>query len=133
MFPLTQDLINKHCPNGPGIYKVYLYNTNGQPVAIQRAFGLDERGLIYIGVSKANLRARLSMFRRVSTPGLNTTSHSGARKYKVLKARLDRVFPGHQLFFDFEVMESADLAKRREESLLSDTRVNFGDTPLLNG
>jgi len=133
MLPLTQDLINKNSPNGPGIYKIYLCNLKGESMTIQRAFRKDERGLIYIGVSKTNLKNRLSMFRQVSSPESTSTGHFGAQKYRELKPRLDKLFPDHQLYFEFEPLIDAVASKEMESKLLTSVRFELGETPMLNG
>lgn len=133
MFPLTHEFINKQCPNGPGIYKIYLCNEKGHPMTIQRAFGKDESGIIYVGVSKMNLNSRLMMFRRVASPNYAASGHSGARKYLELQKGITAAFGAHELYFAVEPLNDGDAAKEKETELLSATRKRYGDTPLLNG
>lgn len=133
MHPVTQELINKQCPNGPGIYQIYLCNMNGQPMTIQRAFGADASGLVYVGSSKTNLKERLTMFRRVASPQYRASGHSGAKKYLELREHLNEMFGPHELFFEIESLRDGDAAKNKEAKLLSATRMKYGDTPLLNG
>lgn len=133
MFPLTQTFINKHCPQGPGIYKIHLFNVKGQPMTIQRAFRADASGLVYVGSSKTNLKERLTMFRRAASPHYRASGHSGAKKYLELREHLNEMFGPHELFFEIESLKDGDAAKNKEAKLLSATRMKYGDTPLLNG
>lgn len=133
MFPLTQTFINKHCAQGPGIYKIHLCNVKGQPMTIQRAFRKDESGLIYVGASKTNLKERLSIFLRIALSPNEASGHSGAEKYFELRKHLTEAFGAHELYFDMKSLNDGDAAKEEEAELLSATRMKYGDTPLLNG
>lgn len=102
-------------------------------MTIQRAFRKDESGLIYIGVSKTNLKERLSMFRRVASPLYRASGHSGASKYLELRKHIDDTFGLHELYFEIAPLKDGTVSKKKEAELLSATRMKYGDTPLLNG
>ena len=123
---ITKTEIDKNSESKSGIYKIY-WIKNNVPQRINRFFGTDVSGLLYIGQAKGSVQGRLNNFR--CTAFLNSNNHSGAKKYR--QFGVINKFINSEEFFA-EVMY-CDNPLEREKQELDKYRNKFGEIPPLNG
>ena len=124
-------LLNKEnisdLPKNSGIYRIFAYSQNFEPIIINRFAKRDKQGLLYIGRTK-NLNARLNNFLLSSDINKNTHNHSGALKYKK-KDVIRKTLKKHTLYFNFQVLNEIN---EEEKKLLDNYSNEFGEYPPLN-
>ena len=117
----------KDLPNGFGIYKIFLYNSAG-PIKIQRFGGVDDSGLVYIGMSnKQGLQTRLKNF-EITFRMEKTRNHTAAMKLKTRKVLSH--LRNSTCYVIFEIHQEP---KSIEKLFLASYVDRFGEKPLLNG
>lgn len=116
-------------PLGPGIYKISFRTENGQGIIpINRAGGIDEDGIIYVG-STRRLYERVGNFRVVvfdDHPQMQ--AHAAANRYVRIEA-MNRIFPPNQLWFEWE---EHDDPMEEETRVLLNYLQEFGELPPFN-
>jgi len=128
MIKLTKENLVK-IPNKHGVYWIYAYDMNGNPIHIQRFAQKDKTGLIYIGrTHKQGLHKRISNFFYTIQKKGSTTNHSGALKYKNRQI-IQRHLGKHDLCLKYATSENP---VDKENELIKEYAVKFGEYPLLN-
>jgi len=116
-------------PNLPGVYEIYAFSENGEPLVINRFAKKDLQGLLYIGRT-INLHNRLYNFLLSSDVKLRTHNHSGALKYKE-RDIIRKTLKKHSLCFQHIELNENEI-KEKEKELLDKYAIEFGEYPLLN-
>ena len=123
---LNKDTI-KGLPNEFGIYKIFLFDSAG-PIKIQRYGGVDDSGLVYIGMSnKQGLQTRLKNF-EITFRMEKTRNHTAAIKLKTRKILSN--LRNSTCYVSFEIHEEP---KSIEKAFIASYVDRFGEKPLLNG
>lgn len=93
-FQKIKDEISGDLFNNRGVYLIYAFDGKDRPIPVNRACGVDETGLLYIGTAlKRGIGARLADFRKTVLPHWKSNPHIAGRKYcKVLKKILSCKF-----------------------------------------
>ncbi len=116
-------------PDKHGVYWIYVYDVNKNPIHIHRFAKKDQTGLIYIGrTHKQGLQTRISNFFYTIQKAGNTTNHSGALKYRK-RSIIQSYLGSHNLYLTFGTSETPVV---RENDLLKEYAEEFGEYPLLN-
>lgn len=117
----------KGFPNEFGIYKIFLFDSAG-PIKIQRYGGLDDSGLVYIGMSnKQGLQARLKNF-EITFRMEKTRNHTAAIKLKTRK-----ILSNLRNATCYVIYEIHKEPKSIEKAVIASYVDRFGEKPLLNG
>jgi hypothetical protein len=124
---LSQPDFWKEVPKEEGVYWIYGLEPDGKPCLINRLFGSDPTGLLYVGQSK-DLRERLRMLWRTIQEDYLAKAHTFGKKYKHIKKARNK-FPIHSLMVRFELCSSA---KNREAKVLEKYIAEFGEVPPFN-
>lgn len=112
-------------PKEAGVYMIRCVDSEGKPIKIPRAGGIDEEGILYIGKT-INLRERTKSFWDVALKGTRK-KHSGASTYYYFD--FNRVFPKDQLEVRWIITHQPE---RIEKLLLNSYMKKYLDTPPLN-
>jgi len=127
MFPINSiESTRKNARCIAGTYRVY-WIKKGTPQKINRLLGTDITGLLYIGQAEGSVQGRLNNFR--CTAFLNSTNHSGAKKYRKIKG-INRIIKSDELFFTVSYCNNS---KEEEKKQLDAYRNKYGEVPPLNG
>ena len=119
------DLNFNEIPREPGIYEVR-WTIDGEPQPINRADGVDDQGLLYIGVS-VNLQLRIKNFwRRIRG---ERAAHTAGHTYVAFNFK--RKFKPEQLGIRWALLPKEEL-KNAESKLLEQYVEKFLDKPPLN-
>ena len=131
MNPLTLSNINsKELLSSHGVYTIYLCDSNGHSVPIQRLCGEDKEGRLYIGAAeKKTLSYRLKTFYHSMNPLRRQNNHSAGNKI-CENENLRNWLKTHTLYFGVEI---AFKAKDSEKIKLNKYKMKFGEVPPLNG
>lgn len=125
---LTRQNLNE-VPEVIGIYKLYVKNSEANPITIQRFAGIDNSGLLYIGqTTRQTLKKRIENLLLTSREISRTTNHSGGLKYRT-NPIIRQTLNDHSLYFEYEVCENP---KSREAELLREYSRIYGEYPPLN-
>ncbi|WP_289060354.1 hypothetical protein [uncultured Zobellia sp.] len=119
--------------DGPGIYKLY-YFENGQPRKIQRLFGEDINGLLYVGMTEGTLINRVRDLQKALLsnsekdmlgPASSGHTQMGKKYYRIRnKIDVDNLF--------IEIFPNQN-PKQAETNDLEDYVNKFAELPPLNG
>jgi predicted GIY-YIG superfamily endonuclease len=112
-------------PNEPGIYEVR-WAIDGKPQPINRVDGVDDQGLLYIGVS-LNLQLRIKNFLRRIKGG--KAPHTAGHTYVAFN--FERKFKSENLEIRWSLLSKEEL-KNAESKLLEEYVKKFLDKPPLN-
>ncbi|KPK96129.1 hypothetical protein AMJ80_01645 [bacterium SM23_31] len=114
-----------------GVYSIFAFDGKDQPISINRACGVDETGLLYIGSAPGrSIGDRIADFRKTVLPRWKSTPHIAGRKYCQVEC-LKKYFPVDSLVYSF--IKNNDDLKGLEQELISTYVRRFGETPPLNG
>ena len=111
----------------PGVYRIRAFK-DGNPLAIQRANGVDPLGILHIGKSK-DLGQRISAFRQAAE-GLKASHHAG-REFRDWP--FERLVPREGLRFDYVERPTEKEATKLEYKLHKQYREKYLDRPPLDG
>lgn len=119
--------------DGPGIYRLY-YFENGQPRKIQRLFGEDSNGLLYVGMTQGALLKRVGDLQKALMsnsekdklgPASSGHIQMGKKYYRIRnKINVDDLFI--EIFPDL-------YPKQAETNDIEDYVTKFAELPPLNG
>lgn len=115
-------------PNEPGVYQLILLNTRQKPKPLARVGGVDKNGVLYIGRSRNNLRARLRTLRRMLFDGA-AAGHVAGRTYRA-SPPIQKIAPPSRIAFDFT---PCDDCCEEEQKTLRRYFKEFGEVLPLNG
>lgn len=133
--PLMQLAVNnfESIPKKPGVYIVF-WVKDGKPRSINRILGIDERGVLYIGSTKASLRRRLrDMWRSVEVARCRIKLKKYPHTFgpSLLYTGLHELIADQELWVFFkEFGENA--AKKQEMSAILEYTRKYGEPPPLN-
>lgn len=117
----------KDVPADIGVYQIRCVSPSGEPIKIHRAAGIDDEGILYIGVAwRRSIRARIKAFWDVIGEG-KIRKHSGARTY--VHYKFDKLYPKEMLEARWAVVENP---RDVESALLEEYMEKYLDTPPLN-
>lgn len=94
-----------------GLYQIRMVNSSNNPLPIPRLVGIDESGIIYIGMS-VELRTRIENF--------YCGRHSGGGMYNLVRLRLRRHIPynGYTLQYRYMQISDEEVMEKIETNLL---------------
>lgn len=125
--PLQKEIF-KSVPDEPGVYKIRITDSTGQPRIISRASGQDTEGILYIGSTKYDLRNRIRTFYRNA---LDPESEWHVAGWTYYQYNFAKEFPFDSLQFQF-AKATKDNATELENNLLKNYLEHFLDKPPLN-
>jgi hypothetical protein len=131
MKPLSlTNLQNNTSLSKHGVYTLYLCDSYGKPVPINRLCGVDKEGRLYIGAAeKTALSYRLMAFIHSKNPDRRQNNHSAGVKI-FENQNLQEWLKQYTLYFDVGI---APNAKTIEKQALKKYKDAFGEVPPLNG
>ena len=120
--------------NSSGTYILHLYE-NGLPKVLDRAFGKDLQGILYIGCTEKALYERVNS---LATAVISNAGHSLREPNVVGHKTLSKKFYRIRTRVDVddlivEVRDCAESPKKDESLLLEQYVKDFGELPPLNG
>ena len=115
-------------PQGPGVYRVRIFHSEGRPVPIHRLRGTDPEGVLHIGQSQ-DLKRRVGQFLRSAARG-NKNHHAG-NEFFYWGFATD--YPVSMLRLDYIVTATAREAIDRERYFHEAYRRRHFDRPPLDG
>jgi hypothetical protein len=131
MKPLTlSNLQDNTALSKHGVYTIYICDSYGKPVPINRLCGEDKEGRLYIGAAeKTALSYRLMAFIHSMNPDRRQNNHSaGVKIFNNLN--LQKWLKQNTLYFDVHIALNA---KTIEKDALEKYKDTFGEVPPLNG
>jgi hypothetical protein len=130
MLPLTLQNIQRIQYNTSGVYFIYLCDSGGNKVFINRLCKTDEDGVVYIGAAeKTTITYRLTNFLHSMNPDRKQNNHSAGKKIND-NITLKKWLSSFSLYFD---IISTPNAKNLEFDYLIKYKSEFGELPPLNG
>ena len=119
----------------PGVYKIRLSDSAGQPIPIGRLLGIDKEGVLAIGES-TNLARRIKEFYKAYTAERFGRHSVGDRLFLVLMCQYSRFKTNYQnnsrLQLQVTKLSSKADAQAEEERLLKKYFKMHGELPPLN-
>jgi hypothetical protein len=116
----------------PGVYVIRLIDApSGRPIPIGRFLGIDESGILLIGVSN-DLGGRLYNFYYSYLEDRRT--HSEGRRLHLVRmlTKFEEIYPEASMQFSVKRIPDKEQAKHEEERLLKSYFKRFGELPPLN-
>jgi len=128
-----KNLLKEKYQNQKGVYTLHILEKNNTPKIIDRIFGKDNRGIIYIGMA-SNLVNRVSDLQKaimsnsdhsLTSPKIYGHAQSGKKFFRIRKRiAVDSLY--------VKVYISED-PKRNEAHMLENYVATYGELPPLNG
>ncbi len=120
--------------NEGGTYSLHIFQ-NGKPKSLSRAFGVDEKGILYIGENEKDLLSRVNSLRKSIMLNCNPNQKKPqlgghqtlSKKYYRIRKHIDE----NQLHI---IVNPIKVSNKEDESALIEAYVrDHGEIPPLNG